>query len=80
LEGTHSLKNKNTNHCGQLQSHRTMAYTPQNNNTPQSTLSIIAQSPKMYPGCTASPYLLLIVIVFAILFGYPDAYTCYWLA
>jgi hypothetical protein len=31
------------------------------------------------PGRTVSPYLLLIVVLFAILFGYPDAYYCHWL-
>jgi hypothetical protein len=55
---------------------RTMTYTPQNKST---TINLVDIYTHNNPGCTVGPYLLLIVVIFAILFGYPAAYYCYWL-
>jgi hypothetical protein len=67
VRGTDALKKPTM--VVELQSHRTMAHTPQNNNTPQNNL--VDNYPKNNPGCTLMPYLLSIAIIFLILIGYP---------
>jgi hypothetical protein len=72
--GTHALKNK------KHQPWRTTDYTMHHKKQQYTTINHFDNYPNNNPGLTVSPYFLSVVIVFAILCGYPDAYYCYWLA